>query len=386
MPLPAKELWRRIRNEITGQPQSRQIAILHRYLADWPMDFKGPYQALRAKLEARLADLERVQAVKRGGARPDPFYVKRSGAGQIAVAGLTNSGKSALVAALTAAPTEVGAYPFTTQVPIPGMVEVKGVPLQVVDTPAVVAGLGQGEGPGRPLLQLFRTTDGLALVVDLTRDPVVQMATLLAELRAGGIEPYPGRLPIVVKPKGRGRVEVRSAIELGKEGEELVRRALRGAKISAAQVWVRAEFGPEAIELQLEPGACKPTLIVGAKNDEPGAAEHFAQLRTAYTLYPAVDVNFLDETHFPELQAMLFDLLGLMRIYRAGEDGKPEGEPTPMPLGSAVADLAEVIDRRLAEALTGARIWGPSAQFSGQSVGPSHTLAEGDAVLLRTGQ
>lgn len=385
MPLPAKELWRRIRKEITGQPESRQIAILHRYLADWPRDFKGPYQVQRAKLEDLLADLERVQAVKRRGSRADPFYVKRSGAAQIALAGLTNSGKSALVAALSAAPTEIGDYPFTTQVPIPGMVEVKGVPLQLVDTPAVVEGLAQGEGPGRPLLQLFRVADGLALVVDLTRDPLPQMEVLLAELWTGSIEPYPGRLPIVVKPKGKGRVEIRSAIELGKEREKLIRRALREAAISAAQVWVRGQFEVEDIELQLEAGACKPTLIVGAKNDEPGAAEHFAQLCAAYPLYPAVDVNFLDEIHFPELRGMLFDLLGLMRIYRAAEDGTPEGEPTPMPLGSTVADLAEGIDRRLAEALTGAKIWGPSAQFAGQLVGPAHTLAEGDAVLLRTG-
>jgi len=385
VPLPAKELWRRIRQEITGQPESRQIVILHRYLADWPMDFKGPYQVLRAKLEDLLADLERVQQVKRSGGRVDPFYVKRSGAAQIALVGLTNVGKSALVATLTAASTEVGSYPFTTQVPIPAMVEVEGVPLQLVDTPAVVEGLAQGEGAGRPLLQLLRVADGLALVVDLTRDPLPQMETLLAELRAGGIEPYPGRLPIVVKPKGKGRVEIRSAMELDKEGEELIRRALREAEISSAQVWVRGPFGAGDIELQLEAGACQPTLIVGAKNDEPGAAERFAQLRMAYPSYPAVDVNFLDETHFPELRGMLFDLLGLMRIYRAGEDGVPEGEPTPMPLGSTVADLAEAVDSRLAEALTGAKIWGPSAQFPGQWVGPVHTLAEGDAVLLRTG-
>ena len=385
MPLPAKELWRRIRQEITGQPESRQIAILYRYLADWPMDFKGSYQVLRAKLADLLADLERVEAVRRGSGRPDPFYVKRSGAGQIALAGLTNSGKSALVAALTAAPTEIGDYPFTTQVPIPGMAEVKGVPLQLVDTPSVVEGLAQGEGPGRPLLQLFRVADGLALVVDLTRDPLRQMEMLLAELRAGSIEPYPGRLPIVVKPKGKGPVEVRRAIELGKEEGELIRRALREAEISAAQVWVRGPFGAEDIDLQLEASACKPTLIVGTKNDEPGAAERFAQLRTAHPLYPAVDVNFLNETHFPELQTMLFDLLGLMRIYRAGEDGKPGEEPTPMPLGSTVGDLARAIDHRLAQRLTGARIWGPSAQFPGQLVGPSHTLAEGDAVLLRMG-
>lgn len=384
MPLPAKELWRRIRNEIAGQPASRQTAVLRRYLADWPMDFKGPYQVLRAKLEDLLANLERVQAVRRGSATPDPFRVKRTGAGQITLAGLTNSGKSALVAALTSVPTESGDYPFTTRVPTPGMMEVRGVPLQLVDTPAVVEGLARGEGAGRPLLQLFRTADGLALAVDLARDPLPQMQVLLSELRAGSISPHPGRPPIVVRPKGKGRVEIRSGSALGKEAEVLIRRTLREAGIGAAQVWVHGQFGAEDIELQLEAGTCKPTIIVGTKNDEPGAAQHFAQLRAAYPCYPAVDVNFLVEAHFRELREMLFELLGLMPVYCAGEDGTPDGEPVPMRPGSTVADLADAIDRRLAERLVGAKVWGSSAQFAGQVVGPLHTLAEEDVVLLRT--
>lgn len=385
MPLPAKELWRRVRKETAGQPESRQIAILHHHLSDWPMDFKGPYQVLRAKLMDMLADLERVQTIKRSGSRSDPFYVKSSGASQIAFVGLTNSGRSSLVAALTSAPTVTGDYPFTTQVPVPGMVMIKGVLVQLVDTPAVVKGLTQGEGPGLSLLQLLRVADALVLVVDLGHDPVAQMQVLLSELRAGSIEPYPGRLPILVKPKGKGRVQIRSAIELGKEAEELIRRTLREVDVSAAQVWVRGHFRAEDIALQLEAAVCRPTLFLGAKNDEPDAAEYFAQLCAAYPLYPTVDVNFLDEEHFSQLRDMLFDLTGLMRIYEAKEDGTSVAEPIPMPLGATVADFAEVVDRRLIEPLTGGRIWGSSAQFSGQSVGPAHTLAEGDVVLLRMG-
>jgi len=348
------------------------------------MDFKGPYQVLRAKLTDLLADLERVQSVRRGSAPPDPFRLKRTGAGQIALVGLTNSGRSALVAALTSVATESGDYPFTTQVPTPGMMEVRGVPLQLVDTPAALEGLARGEGAGRPLLQLFRLADALALTVDLARDPLPQMGLLLSELRAGSIWPHPGRLPIVVRPKGKGRVEIRSRSVPTKEAEGLIRRMLREAGVSAAQVWVLGRFGVEDIERQLEAGACRPSMIVGTKSDEPRAAEHFAQLRAAYPLYPAVDVNFLVEAHFPELREMLFGLLGLMPVFCAAEDGTPEGEPVPMRPGSTVADLAEAIDRRLAERLSGAKIWGPSAQFPGQVVGPMHTLVEEDVVLLRT--
>jgi ribosome-interacting GTPase 1 len=211
------------------------------------------------------------------------------------------------------------------------------------------------------------------------------MQVLLDELRAGGIEPHPGRLPIVVQPKGRGRVETRSVLELSKGDEELIRRLLSEAGIKAAQVWVRGAFQAADVTCQLEAGVCVPALVVGTKNDEPGARERFVQLRVAHPLYPAVDVNFLDEAHFPVLRDMLFELTGLMRVWCTDEDGTPSGAPVPMPQGATVADLAEAIDRRLAQALTGARIWGPSAQFDGQPVGVGHTLVEGDAVSLRTG-
>jgi len=384
MPIPASELWRRIRKEMAGQPESRQIAILRRYLAEWPMDFKGPYQALRAKLVDTLAELERVEAIRRSSGRADVFHVKRAGAAQIAAVGLANAGKSALVSSLTAASTKIGVYPFTTQLPIPGMMEVEDIPIQLVDTPAVVRGLTQGEGPGRLLLQCLRQADGLALVVDLSCDPLSQVKVLLTELRKGGVEPYPGRLQVVVRPKGKGRVEIRSAIELDRGEENLIRLVLQEAGIHAAQVWVRVRFKAEDIEVQLGASACKPTLLVGSKNNEPGAAEHFAQLCTDYPLYPAVDVNCFDEAHLPELRAMLFELLGLMRIYRAAEDGTPDGGTMPVPLGATVADFAEAFDRRLACALMGAKVWGTSVRFPGQLVGLAHTLAEGDAVWLRT--
>jgi ribosome-interacting GTPase 1 len=368
---------------MAGESESRQIEILRQALADWPMDFKGPYQVLRTKLLQTLAGLERAESVRRGGGHSDPFHIRRSGAAQIALAGLTNSGKSSLVAALTEAPVETGDYPFTTRIPVPGMLALPGMAVQLIDTPAVVSGLADGEGPGRSLLQLFRVADGLALVVDLSRDPVAQMELLLGELHGGGIDPYPGPLPIVVRPKGRGRIEIRSALDFGRDQQELVRRLLHEADVSAGQVWVAADFEADDLLRQLGASVCIPAVIVATKNDEPGAAERFARLRIVYPRYPAVDVNFLDETHFPALKAMVLDLTGLMRVCCAGEDGVPEGEPVPLPRGATVADLAEAVDGRLAEALTGARIWGRSAQFDGQVVGPGHTLFEGDAVSLR---
>jgi ribosome-interacting GTPase 1 len=73
-----------------------------------------------------------------------------------------------------------------------------------------------------------------------------------------------------------------------------------------------------------------------------------------------------------------------MPVYCVGGDGTRQGDPVPLPLGSTVADLAEAIDRRLCDRLLGGRIWGASAQFQGQLVGPDHALVAEDGVLLKS--
>src|SRR5512136_2051198 len=63
---------------------------------------------LRADLRARLARLKEASHARGGGAHStSPFRTEREGAGQVAVIGCPNTGKSALVAALTNASPEV---------------------------------------------------------------------------------------------------------------------------------------------------------------------------------------------------------------------------------------------------------------------------------------
>src|SRR5262245_54106820 len=122
---------------------------------------------MRGELRARMArgaqDAER-QAGGRGGA--SVHEVPREGTGQVAVVGLTNGGKSALVAALTGAPARVGDYPFTTQLPFPAMMPVDNAQVQLVDLPPFVPGATP------PWLRaLPRRADLALLVLDLAGHP-----------------------------------------------------------------------------------------------------------------------------------------------------------------------------------------------------------------------
>ena len=89
---------------------------------------------LQADLEARLAKL-RKQPMSKAARASFSHVVEKEGAGQVALVGPPNSGKSSLVAALTHATPEIAEYPFTTREPVPGMMPFEDVHVQLVDLP-----------------------------------------------------------------------------------------------------------------------------------------------------------------------------------------------------------------------------------------------------------
>jgi GTP-binding protein len=93
----------------------------------------------------------------------------------VAIVGLPNSGKSSLLAALSGAKPKIAEYPFTTQQPVLGKVEIDMHAFTVVDLPALVEGAHGGKGLGNRFLRhvercrlIILLLDGTA--VDLRRD------------------------------------------------------------------------------------------------------------------------------------------------------------------------------------------------------------------------
>ena len=114
---------------------------------------------LKKKL-SQLRDEQRTSS-KKGGRRADPGHVPSQGAGQVVLLGPPNGGKSALLAAMTNADPEVGAWPFTTRKPLPGMARFEDAPIQLVDAPATEHG---GWQPW--MSSLLRNADLGLLVLD----------------------------------------------------------------------------------------------------------------------------------------------------------------------------------------------------------------------------
>ena len=147
--------------EATSLPE--KIAALEHMLAVIPKH-KGT-DRLQGDLKRKLAKLreEKEHARHAGPARGAPVYhVEKEGAGQVALAGAPNTGKSSLLRCLSHAMPEVGDYPFTTRVAMPGMMKFEDIQIQLVDLPPLDPQYGETWVP-----QAVRSADAALIVVDL---------------------------------------------------------------------------------------------------------------------------------------------------------------------------------------------------------------------------
>jgi uncharacterized protein len=284
---------------------------------------------LRADMRRQLSKLnQEVQAQKRKGGQVSSYQVEREGAGQAVLIGPSNTGKSALLAALTHAEPEVSPGLFTTWKPLPGMMPVMDIQVQLVDTPALEA---QFSEPG--LFHLIRLSDLVLLVVDIHADPLGQVADALLLLRQHRIAPQPK----AVVPDGN---------------EE------------------RITF--------------LPFMVLVNKIDDEGQDELFTiccELLDAD--WPILPVSALTCRNFEPLKTRVFELLEIVRVY-AKPPGRAADLERPFVLnhGETVHDLARKVHRDFYEHLKSARVWG-SAEFPGQMVTRDYLLEDGDIVELK---
>src|SRR3989344_438381 len=109
--------------EVARTPQEK-IKALENLLSASP-SHKGA-EKLRQEIKTKISKLkekvEKERAKKAGGFS---ISVKKEGAAQVVLVGLTNSGKSTILNKLTGAKVEIAEYPFTTKEHIFGVLDYK---------------------------------------------------------------------------------------------------------------------------------------------------------------------------------------------------------------------------------------------------------------------
>ncbi len=277
---------------------------------------------LRAKLARLMEELETPRHTSSG--QPQPFSLRKEGAGQAVLIGLPNSGKSQLLVSLTGANAKVASYPFTTQVPLPGMLQFQNIRIQLVDTPAIVDQNMQAR-----LFSLLRNADLLLIVVDLSTDALKQTDENLAELEKWGY----------------------LLLGIGEAPD------------------------PEDYRVQ------KRAILVGNKADEAGALDQFQRLGARYGgQVPLVMVSPLEGVGLDELKEAIFRAMGKVRVYTRAPGGEPDYDaPIVLLQGSKVEDAAQALHKDWRRRLKYALLWG-SGKFEGQRVGRDYVLADGDVL------
>jgi uncharacterized protein len=282
---------------------------------------------LRADLRRRIAKLKEQAQQKKGGARRDTAYlIEREGASQIAVIGAPNTGKSALVSALTNANPEVADFPHTTWKPTPGMAPYENIQFQLVDTPPI-----SREYLDPWMADLMRRADLLLVMLDLHDDPLQQLEETLAVLE--DLRIFPEGFPVPGDLK--------------------------------------------------KPPFIKKTLIVMNKVDNENHLEDFrAFLELTEVKLPSIGISLRGGRNLKGLLELLYQLAGIIRVYTK-IPGKEPNRSAPFVLAkmTTLEELAGKIHKDFVNRFKFAKIWGPSV-YDGQMVQRDYILRDGDVVEI----
>jgi hypothetical protein len=304
---------------------AEKIAALEEMLAVMPKH-KGT-EKLQADLKTRLSKTrQEAQKHKGPSGKRDLFdVVDREGAGQIVLLGAPNTGKSSFLAHVTKAAPEIAEYPFTTRVPLPGMMPYENIKIQLVELPAICVEFWQHRYSG-----IVRNADAALLFADLSSPAMLdQVETVLSLLHESKVE-----LAASAPPH-----EASSSIVI------------------------------------------QTTMLIGNKADLDLREEGFNILKEFYSdRFEMFSISCASGKDIDPLKRRIYEVLNIIRVYSKPPGKKVDhNDPFVLKRGSTVLDAAALIHKDFTENLKFARIWG-SERFDGQMVHRDHTLEDGDVI------
>lgn len=331
-------------------------------------------------LRAKIAKISK-NIVQKKSKKGLGFSVKKTGDATITLVGFPNAGKSSLLKILTGVDSKVAGYAFTTIDTIPGMLQYKGVKMQILDLPGLIEGAHIGRGGGTKVASVIRISDLLLFVIDVNQ--VSELELLLKELSELNIRVNAERPKIKIERRSSGGIEIDSAHHRV-PNREIVVSILNAFGIHNGNITFAQDANEdEIIEAIAENNVYIRAVVALNKTDTIDNFEMVKSEIERKTGLKVVPVSALKGTNIEQLKESLFDSLKLNRIYLKPRDKETDFmKPVVVREGSSVYDVAKKLHSRIAKELKYAYVTGKSVKFRNQKVSAEHVLQDEDIVTL----
>jgi len=348
-----------------------QISRIEKEIRDTPYH-KGTehyHGILKAKLAKLKDDLNGGSKGSGGGGIG--YAIKHSGDASVVLVGLPSVGKSTLLNKLTNAESKVGNYDFTTLGVVPGMLEYKGVKIQLLDLPGIVEGAAKNKGFGKKVISVVRAADLVILMTDIQR--VKWLETVEEELYRAGIRLGQRPPKIHIKRASKGAIQVidpYNSFEKNLVVEVAEEMGMDNGTIMFGEKIGKIDLLVDALSKSLK---YMPVVKVVNKVDDSQKSCLSADRSKSLRVESKKEILLISAERgigMEELKETLWRELGLVRVYlrreRNGEADKKE--PLIMRRNQTLDEVLKRISNQMRDDVNKACIWGKEARFPGQEV------------------
>jgi small GTP-binding protein len=308
------------------------------------------------------------------------FDIRKSGDASVVLVGLPSVGKSTILNSLTNANSEVASYQFTTLTAVPGMMDIYGAKIQVIDLPGIVEGASRGKGMGRRVLSVARNADLILAVLDVFQ--LSHFKILEKELGQVGIRINQNKPDVTIEKTRSGGLFVqaqkplRMPLNLAKEILRI--HGLHNGRIIIREPELRDE---QLIDVMLGNTLYIPSILVVNKIDLVG--KNYVKEMLSKTSDGTVPISADKKINIDLLKRMIFKKLDFIKIFLKPRGGEIDyREPLIVKRGSTVRDVCNKIHRNFVRDFRFAYVIGQSVKFNGQRVALEHKLFDGDILTI----